>query len=232
MVVLKGYLHISICIKKHKSNIKTYVGLDQNSFFREWPFLAKKNTLAKLSPCPQKTFVGPYVGLYVGILGRKHGLDRLGTSERLSDHQNSFCGGCTFTCGVLLFTVVLAHLLPPSFQEKARLSQSVSKLSRKITLHQLNLPKPVYVPVIREAFAKKNTLANSGFNFRQRSFWHTKGHRTIHSRQGPLDRHSCEHIIYDTFMSMYYLNLCTSRYLNAKWARWYVHCTILCMTVH
>ena len=34
--------------------------------------------------------------------------------ERLSDHQNSFCGGCTFTCGVLLFRVVLAHFLPPS----------------------------------------------------------------------------------------------------------------------
>ena len=62
--------------KKTKNNIKIYVGLDQNSFFQEWPFLAKKNTLAKLLPCPQKTFVGPYVGLYVGIFGRKHGLDR------------------------------------------------------------------------------------------------------------------------------------------------------------
>ena len=40
---------------------------------------------------------------------------------------------------------------------------------------------------------KNNTLANSTFNFRQRPFWHTKRHihRILHSRQGPLDRHSC-----------------------------------------
>ena len=30
----------------------------------------KKFTLAKLSPFPQKTFAGPYVGLYLGMFGR------------------------------------------------------------------------------------------------------------------------------------------------------------------
>ena len=40
---------------------------------------------------------------------------------------------------------------------------------------------------------KNNTLTNSTFNFRQRPFWHTKRHIhcILHSRQGPLDRHSC-----------------------------------------
>ena len=104
VVVVKGYIHISICIKKHKSNIKIYVGLDQNSFFQEWPFLAKKNTLAKLSPCPQKTFVGPMLGCMWEYLVGSTGLTGdIWASERPS---NSFCGGCTFTCGVLLFKLV------------------------------------------------------------------------------------------------------------------------------
>ena len=117
----------------------------------------KKFTLAKLSPYPQKTFAGPYVGLYVGISGRKQELDKGHLSVwatikiivwRLHIHM-----------GVLLFTVVLAHLLrpvltlphrnwgltcllspgkqditsqqfrPPSFQEKAVFRQALSKLS-------------------------------------------------------------------------------------------------------
>ena len=82
-----------------------------------------------------------------------------GKSACLSDHKNSFCGGCAFTCGVLPLSVLLAHLLrpvltlphrnygltcflplwkqditsqqfrPPSFQEKAVFRQALSKLS-------------------------------------------------------------------------------------------------------
>ena len=49
----------------------------QNSFFSKRPFLAKKKfTLAKLSPYSQKTFAGPYVGLYLGIFVRKQKLDK------------------------------------------------------------------------------------------------------------------------------------------------------------
>ena len=36
----------------------------------------KKITLAKLSPFPQKTFAGSYVGLYLGIFVRKQKLDK------------------------------------------------------------------------------------------------------------------------------------------------------------
>lgn len=36
----------------------------------------KKITLAKLSPFPSKTLVGPYVRLYLGILARKQKLDK------------------------------------------------------------------------------------------------------------------------------------------------------------
>ena len=36
----------------------------------------KKFTLAKLSPYSQKTFAGPYVGLYLGIFVRKQNLDK------------------------------------------------------------------------------------------------------------------------------------------------------------
>ena len=88
-----------------------------------------------------------------------------------------------------------------SFQEKAVFPQALSKLSpdfrRKIALRKLHLQKSMYVPVIsyyfRKTFAKKTTVANSGFNFRQRSFWYTKGHRILHSRQGPLNRQSTCH---------------------------------------
>ena len=49
----------------------------QNSFLSKRPFLAKKKfTLAKLSPYSQKTFAGPYVGLYLGISVRKQKLDK------------------------------------------------------------------------------------------------------------------------------------------------------------
>ena len=57
--------------------IYIYMGVDLNSFFSKRPFLAKKKfTLAKLSPHRQKTFAGPYVGLYAGISGRKQELDK------------------------------------------------------------------------------------------------------------------------------------------------------------
>ena len=49
----------------------------QNSFFSKRPFLAKKKiTLAKLSPYSQKTFAGPYVGLYLGSFVSKQKLDK------------------------------------------------------------------------------------------------------------------------------------------------------------
>ena len=55
----------------------SHMGVVQNSFFSKRPFLAKKKfTLAKLSPFPQKTFAGPYVGLYLGIFVRKQKLDK------------------------------------------------------------------------------------------------------------------------------------------------------------
>ena len=56
--------------------IPKHMGVDLNSFFSKRPVLAKKTTLAKLSPYPQKNFRGPYVGLYVGISGRKQKLDK------------------------------------------------------------------------------------------------------------------------------------------------------------
>ena len=53
------------------------MGVDQNSFFQERTFLAKKDvTLAKLSPCPQKPFARPYVGLYGAIFVRKQEFDK------------------------------------------------------------------------------------------------------------------------------------------------------------
>ena len=53
------------------------MGVVRNSFFSKRPFFAqKKITLAKLSPFPQKTFEGPYVGLYLGIFVRKQKLDK------------------------------------------------------------------------------------------------------------------------------------------------------------
>ena len=93
------YFSVSHCIPhtmyQHVSSLACeYMVVVQNSFFSKRPFLAeKKITLAKLSPYSQKTFAGPYACL--------------------SDHQNSFCGGCAFTCGVLPLSVVLAHLLWP-----------------------------------------------------------------------------------------------------------------------
>ena len=46
------------------------VCVDQNAFFQELPSLAKKKyTLAKLSPCPHKTFAGPPLPQHVGISG-------------------------------------------------------------------------------------------------------------------------------------------------------------------
>ena len=53
-----------------------YVGVVLNSFFSKRPFLAKKNTFAKLSPFPQKSFAEPYVGFYLEISGRKQELDK------------------------------------------------------------------------------------------------------------------------------------------------------------
>ena len=71
----------------------------------------------------------------------------------------------------------------PSF---AKLYQNFRQTFAKNRLYKLHLQKSMYVPVIsyyfRETFApKKITLANSTFNFSQRSFWHTKGHRILHS---------------------------------------------------
>ena len=57
--------------------IYIYMVVVQNSFFSKRPFLAeKKITLSKLSPYSQKTFAGPYVGLYLGIFVRKQKLDK------------------------------------------------------------------------------------------------------------------------------------------------------------
>ena len=83
--------------------------------------------------------------------------------------------------------------------EKAVFRQALSKLSpnfrEKMALYKLHLQNPSIFQSYLTTFAKlsqkeQNTLANSGVNFCQRSFWHTKGHPILHSRQGPLDPHS------------------------------------------
>ena len=51
-------------------------GVCSKIFLLETAMLSQKNTLAKLSPYSQKTFAGPYVGLYVGIFARKQELDK------------------------------------------------------------------------------------------------------------------------------------------------------------
>ena len=62
-----------------------HMGVVRNSFFSKRPFLApKKFTLAKLSPFPQKTFAGPYVGLYLGIFVRKQKLDKAAAHSRVA----------------------------------------------------------------------------------------------------------------------------------------------------
>ena len=45
------------------------------------------------------------------------------------------------------------------------------------------------------------TSANSAFNFRQRSFWRTKSHSILHSRQGPSERHPCIHNYIYTYIN-------------------------------
>ena len=123
----------------------------QNSFFSKRPFLAKKKfTLAKLSPYSQKTFAGPYVGLYLGIFGRKNTWQW--TSARLAAAYSrvAFCFSrwslLTFsgqfwhshtetkgslTCFLPLWQqdITTQQFRPPSFQEKAVFRQALSKLS-------------------------------------------------------------------------------------------------------
>ena len=54
-----------------------YMVVVQNFVLLETAILSqKKFTLAKLSPYSQKTFAGPYVGLYLGIFVRKQKLDK------------------------------------------------------------------------------------------------------------------------------------------------------------
>ena len=131
----------------------------QNSFFSKRPFLAeKKSTLAKLSPYSQKTFAGPYVGLYLGIFVRKQKLDKghlrvwatIKTHSvwRLRIHvwRFAFNGGPCSPSPASSDTPtpkLRAHLFlplwkqditsqqfgPPSFQEKAVFRQALSKLS-------------------------------------------------------------------------------------------------------
>ena len=85
----------------------------QNSFFSKRPFLAeKKFTLAKLSPYSQKTFAGPYVGLYLGIFVRKQKLDK-GHLRVWATIKTHSVAAAHSRVGVLLLTVVLAHLLRP-----------------------------------------------------------------------------------------------------------------------
>ena len=81
----------------------------------------------------------------------------------------------------------------------------------------------MYVPVIsyyfRQTFAKKQfTLANSAFNFRQRSFWHTKGHRILHSSQGPFGRypHGIFICILDSWPQATPSHVCRLNCLNIK----------------
>ena len=57
--------------------IHIYMGGCPKVFLLQTAILSqKKFTLAKLSPFPQKNFAGPFVGLYLGIFGRKQELDK------------------------------------------------------------------------------------------------------------------------------------------------------------
>ena len=140
------------------------------------------------------------------------------SSERLSGHQNSFCGGlhihmwihaafCFSPWSLLTFSGQFWHFhtktkgstapcLPESKTEQVnslghlafkrrpsfpKFYQNFRKSFTKISIHKLP-----YILLLSETFAQKNVLANSGFNLRQRSFWHTKGHRNLHSRQMTL----------------------------------------------
>ena len=67
-----------LCRLTHSKNVYLYIyGGCSKFFLLETAILSqKKFTLAKLSPFPQKTFAGPYVGLYLGIFVRKQKLDK------------------------------------------------------------------------------------------------------------------------------------------------------------
>ena len=118
----------------------------------------KKFTLAKLSPYSQKTFAGPYVGLYLGIFGRKtldNGHPRVWATIKTHSvaaaySRVAFCFSrwslLTFsgqfwhshtetkgslTCFLPLWQqdITTQQFRPPSFQEKAVFRQALSKLS-------------------------------------------------------------------------------------------------------
>ena len=82
----KNVSHHSVASSPKIQQAPIYVVVVKNSFFSKRPFLAeKKITLAKLSPYSQKTFAGPYVGLYLGILLGNRSLTReICLSERPS----------------------------------------------------------------------------------------------------------------------------------------------------
>ena len=180
--------------------------VDQNSFFQEWTFLAKKTTFAKLSPCLEKTFAGPCwivrgnfwykTAVWQGILS-------VWATKKIHASQWS----------LLTFSGQFWHFhtetnwkqdITSQHSREAVFRQALSKLLPNfrgiIAVYKLHLQKSVYVPVMsyyfREACANKKhfTIADSGFTFRQRSFWHTKLHRILNSKQGPFDRHSYVYI--------------------------------------
>ena len=86
-----------------------------------------------------------------------------------------------------------------NFREAFARNHPTSTSSSKIHVFQWNLTT-FATPSPKINF----TLANSAFNFRQRSFWHTKRHRILHPRQGPLERHP-----YRRILSIFrYLSMC------------------------
>ena len=83
-IVNKGIEHTCRCKCAHVDTYISYIYIVYKAyggcpkfFLLETAILSRKKiTLAKLSPYSQKTFAGPYVGLYLGIFVRKQKLDK------------------------------------------------------------------------------------------------------------------------------------------------------------
>ena len=85
-------------------------------------------------------------------------------------------------------------------------------LRRSFATHWKNSCQTIF----RQNYHKKHALANSTVNFRHRLSLHTKGHRMLHSRQGPLDRHSLNKCVRACIRPLC-LSLSLPRSFSLKW---------------
>jgi len=149
----------------------------------------KKITLAKLSACPQKTFGGPYVWLYVGSFGRKQELHKghLSVWATIKTHlvaaAHSHVVFCFSRFSLLTFSGQFWQVSDLAFKRRPSFAKLYQNFRGKSPYINFIFKNPCMFQSYLTTFAK---LSQKKYFSKQievlafaNSLWHTKDHRIL-----------------------------------------------------